>query len=59
MQDNWRKIEGRIEVIWQGLCQVIIDAFKEQGRMTCTEEQHSEGGAGAGDPHELAHGAEV
>ena len=39
MQDNWRKIEGRIEVIWQGLCQVIIDAFKEQGRITCTEEE--------------------
>ena len=36
VQDNWRKIEGRIEVIWQNLRHVIIDAFKEQGRMTCT-----------------------
>ena len=40
VQDNWRKIEGRIEVIWQDLGQVIIDAFKEQGRMTYTEEEH-------------------
>ena len=29
VKENWRKIKGRIEVIWQDLRQVIIDAFKE------------------------------
>ena len=32
VKENWRKIKGRTEVIWQDLRQVIIDAFKEQGR---------------------------
>ena len=27
-------------MIWQDLSQVIIDVFKEQGRMTVTEEEH-------------------
>ena len=40
VKENWRKIKGRIEVIWQDLRQVIIDAFKEQGRMTYSEEEH-------------------
>ena len=40
VKENWRKLKGQTEVIWQDLCQVIIDAFKEQGRMTCTEELH-------------------
>ena len=40
VKENWRKLKGQTEVIWQDLCQVIIDAFKEQGRMTCTEEEH-------------------
>ena len=29
VKENWRKIKGRIEVLWQDLRQVIIDAFKE------------------------------
>ena len=40
VKENWKKIKGRIEVIWQDLRQVIIDAFKEQGRMTYNEEEH-------------------
>ena len=41
----WSKLglqpdKGQIAVIWQDLRQVIIDAFKEQGRMTYTEEEH-------------------
>ena len=40
VKENWQKIKGRIEVIWQDLRQVIIDAFKEQGRMTYNEEEH-------------------
>ena len=40
VKENWRKIKGRIEIIWQDLRQVIIDAFKEQGRMTYSEEEH-------------------
>ena len=40
VKENWKKIKGRIELIWQDLRQVIIDAFKEQGRMTYSEEEH-------------------
>ena len=40
VKENWKKIKGRIEIIWQDLRQVIIDAFKEQGRMTYSEEEH-------------------
>ena len=40
VKENWKKIKGRIELIWQDLRQVIIDAFKEQGRMTYNEEEH-------------------
>ena len=40
VKENWKKIKGRIKVIWQDLRQVIIDAFKEQGRMTYNEEEH-------------------
>ena len=37
--ENWKKIKGQIEVIWQDLRNVMIDAFMEQGRMTVTEEE--------------------
>ena len=40
VKENWKKIKGRIELIWKDLRQVIIDAFKEQGRMTYSEEEH-------------------
>ena len=37
---NWRKIESQIEVIWQDLRQVIVDAFRSHGRITCSREEH-------------------
>jgi len=36
VKENWQKIKCRIEVIWQELCQVIIDAFRNHGKMVCT-----------------------
>ena len=40
VKENWQKIKGRIEVIWQDLRLVIIDAFRNHGRMvTCEEER--------------------
>ena len=39
VKENWRKIKGRIEVIWQDLRMVIIDAFRNHGRMVYSEEE--------------------
>ena len=35
-----RKIQDRIEVIWQELRLVIIETFKNHGRMVYSEEEH-------------------
>ena len=35
-----RKIQDRIEVIWQELRLVIIETFKKHGRMVYSEEEH-------------------
>ena len=40
VKSNWLKIECQIDLIYTNLRQVIIDAFKEQGRMTYSEEEH-------------------
>ena len=40
VKENWRKIKGRIKVIWQDLRLVIIDAFRNHGKMVCSEEEH-------------------
>jgi len=37
--ENWKKLKCHIEVIWQELCTVIINAYKEQDNMTVTEEE--------------------
>ena len=41
VKENWHKIKGRIEVIWQDLRLVIIDAFRNHGKMVCSEEEHN------------------
>ena len=33
VRSNWRRIEGQIDVIWQNLRQVIVDASQEHGRI--------------------------
>ena len=38
--ENGRKIQNQIEVIWQELCLVIIETFKNHGRMVYSEEEH-------------------
>ena len=40
VKENWQKIKGRIEVIWQDLRLVIIDAFRNHGKMVYSEEEH-------------------
>ena len=39
-KENGRKIQDQIEVIWQKLRLVIIEAFKNHGKMVCSEEEH-------------------
>ena len=39
VKENWRKIKGRIEIIWQDLRLVIIDAFRNHGKMVDSEEE--------------------
>ena len=40
VKENWQRIKGRIEIIWQDLCLVIIDAFRNHGKMVnCKEER--------------------
>ena len=38
--ENRRKIQGRVEVIWQELRLAIIETFRDQGRMFYSEEEH-------------------
>ena len=38
--ENRRKIQGRVEVIWQELRLAIIETFRDQGRMIYSEEEH-------------------
>ena len=40
VKENGRKIQNRIEVIWQELRLVIIETFKNHGRMVYSEEEH-------------------
>ena len=40
VRENRQKIQGRIEVIWQELHLVIIETFKNHGRMVYSEEEH-------------------
>ena len=40
VKENGRKIQNRIEVIWQELLLVIIETFKNHGRMVYSEEEH-------------------
>ena len=37
VRSNWRRIEGQIDVIWQNLRQVIVDASQEHGRISREE----------------------
>ena len=37
VRSNWRRIEGQIDVIWQSLCQVIVDASQGHGRISRDE----------------------
>ena len=39
VKENWQKIKGRIEIIWQDLRLVIIDAFRNHGKMVDSEEE--------------------
>ena len=39
VKENWQKIKGRIEIIWQDLRLVIIDAFRNHGKMVNCEEE--------------------
>ena len=39
VKENRRKIQNRIEVIWQELLLVIIETFKNHGRMVYSEEE--------------------
>ena len=38
--ENRRKIQGRVEVMWQELRLAIIETFRDQGRMIYSEEEH-------------------
>ena len=39
MTENWRKINEQIKHHWNGLRQLIKQAYKEQGRMSKEEEE--------------------
>ena len=39
VKENWQRIKGRIEIIWQDLRLVIIDAFRNHGKMVNCEEE--------------------
>ena len=39
VKENWQRIKGRIEIIWQDLRLVIIDAFRNHGKMVDSEEE--------------------
>ena len=40
VKENWRKVRGWIEVIWQELHLVIMEAFENHGGMRYSEEEH-------------------
>ena len=40
VKENWRKVRGWIEVIWQELHLVIMEAFENHGGMLYSEEEH-------------------
>ena len=40
VMENRRKIQGRVEVIWQELQLAIIETIRDQGRMIYSEEEH-------------------
>ena len=40
VKENWRKVRGWIEVIWQELHLVIMEAFENHGGMLYSEEKH-------------------
>jgi len=40
VMENRRKIQGRVEVIWQELRLAIIETIRDQGRMIYSEEEH-------------------
>ena len=39
VKENMRKVQGQIEVIWQELHLVIMEAFENYGRMVYSEEE--------------------
>ena len=40
VKENWQKVRGWIEVIWQELHLVIMEAFENHGGMLYSEEEH-------------------
>ena len=40
VKENWQKVWGWIEVIWQELHLVIMEAFENHGGMLYSEEEH-------------------
>ena len=40
VKENRRKVRGRIEVIWQELRLVMMEAFENHGGMVYSEEEH-------------------
>ena len=40
VKENWQKVRGWIEVIWQELRLVIVEAFENHGGMAYSEEEH-------------------
>ena len=50
---NWRRIEGQIDVAWQSLHQLIVDASQGHRRISREERYLRPDGGGTVDPHVL------